>query len=336
MIHRKLGRTNFDIGIVGFGGIPIQRLKEAEAIVLIQRAMEEGINFIDTARGYADSERLIGEGIKGNRAHWIVATKSPARDYASMKRDIEISLSNLQTETIDLYQLHLVKTQAQYDQIMSDQGAYRALLEAQAQGKIKEIGITSHSLEILEMAVETDYFSTIQFPYNAVERHGEALFKRAAERGIGVIIMKPLAGGALNNGNLALRFILENPNISVVIPGIDKLEQVFENSSIGRDPQPLSQEERSALKEITDKLGMVFCRRCGYCLPCPQDIDIPTQFLMEGYFTRYDLQDWALERYGALPRKASHCIQCGACEKRCPYDLPIRKMLQEVVAHLER
>ncbi len=335
MKKRILEKTGFEIGIVGFGGIPIQRLSEEEAVALIQKAAEEGMNFIDSARGYADSERLIGEGIKGNREHWIIATKSTARDYDTMKRDIEISLSNLQTNTIDLYQLHLVKTHDQYNEIMSDQGAYRALREAQAQGRIKEIGITSHSLEILEMAVETDFFATIQFPYNAVERQGEALFKRAADRGIGVIVMKPLAGGALNNGNLALRFILENPNISVVIPGIDKPNQVIENCGVGRNPLPLSQEERRALKELTDQLGMTFCRRCGYCLPCPQEIDIPTQFLMQGYYTRYNLQDWALERYGALPRKASHCVECGACEKRCPYDLPIREMLKEVVGHLE-
>lgn len=335
MESRGLGQTGYQVGIIGFGGIPIQRLQEEEAVKLIKLAAQKGINFIDSARGYGESERLIGKGIEGNRQHWTIATKSTSKDYESMKKDVEISLSNFNVETIDLYQFHLVKTKEQYEQILSHEGAYRALKEAQAEGKIKEIGITSHNLEILEMAIETDYFATIQFPYNAVERQAEALFQRAAERGIGVIVMKPLAGGALNNGSLALRFVLENPNVSVVIPGVDKEEQVIENSSIGKSFTPLSQEERDSLKKLTDQLGMTFCRRCGYCLPCPQNIDIPTQFLMEGYYTRYELQDWALERYGALPHKASDCVQCGACEKRCPYDLPIRKMLENVVTHLE-
>ncbi len=335
MEKRKLGRTNFEVGVIGFGGIPIQRLKEEEAIEIIKLAAKEGINFIDSARAYGESERLIGKGIEGNRNHWKIATKTMSRDYESMKKDVESSLFNFNVKTIDLYQFHLVKTKEQLNQILAPNGAYKALKEAQADGKITEIGITSHSVELLEQAIETDYFSTIQFPYNIVERQGENLFKKAAEKNIGVIIMKPLAGGALEDGSLALRFILENPHISVVIPGIDKVNQVFENANIGKQCTPLSQPDRKRIEEIIEELGTTFCRRCGYCLPCPQKIDIPTQFLMEGYYSRYELQDWAVERYLGLPRKASHCIECGACETRCPYNLPIRQMLQNVVSQLE-
>lgn len=333
MKYVTLGRTGFSISVIGFGGIPIQRLEEGEGVQLIQQAAAQGINFVDSARGYGASEAIIGKGIQGNREHWILATKSPAKDYETMKQDIEKSLKNFQTDVIDLYQLHLVRTMEQYETIMGEQGAYRALLEAKEQGKIRSIGITSHTLEVMERAVETDYFDTIQFPYNAVERQAEGVFQRAKERNIGVIVMKPLAGGALKDGNLALRFILENPNVSVVIPGMDHRDQVMENAQLS-EAGPLTPQEREALKEITDQLGMTFCRRCGYCLPCPQEIDIPTQFLMDGYFTRYNLQDWAKERYGGLAKKASDCVQCGLCETRCPYDLPIRSMLQGVAAHL--
>jgi len=329
----SLGRTGFPVGVIGFGGIPIQRLQETDGVALIKEAAAQGINFIDSARGYGTSEAIIGKGIQGNREHWVLATKSTAKDYETMKQDVEISLKNLQTDVIDLYQFHLVRSKEQYDTIMGENGAYRALLEAKEAGKIRAIGITSHTLSVLEMAVETDYFDTIQFPYNAVERQAEGVFQRARERSIGVIVMKPLAGGALTVGNLALRFILENPNVSVVIPGMDHLDQVAENARIAA-AEPLTLQERQALKEITDQLGMTFCRRCGYCLPCPQEIDIPTQFLIDGYFTRYNLQGWAKERYAALPKKASDCVQCGACEKRCPYDLPIRTMLQGVTANL--
>ncbi|SCZ05398.1 aldo/keto reductase [Alkaliphilus peptidifermentans] len=332
---RKLGRTNYRVGVIGFGGIPLQRLKDEEAIGIVQLAAEEDINFIDTARGYGRSEELIGKSIQGIRDKFIIATKSTSRDYESMKKDIEISLNNLKCEWIDLYQLHLVKTQEQYQQIMSKDGAYGALKEAQEKGIIKEIGITSHSKEMLEFAIETDNFSTIQFPYNVVEQQGKQLFKRAYEKNIGVIVMKPLAGGALHKGDLALRFILENPHVSVVIPGVDKKEQIIENSSVGKSFKPLNQEERKILKEIKEELGLTFCRRCGYCQPCPQGIDISTQFLIEGYYSRYELQDWALERYSGLPKIASDCIKCGACEPRCPYDLPIRKMMENVAKKLE-
>ncbi|MBM7614188.1 aldo/keto reductase [Alkaliphilus hydrothermalis] len=335
MEKRKLGRTNLEVGVIGFGGIPIQRLKEEEAIDLIKKAADEGINFIDSARAYGESEKLIGKGIAGNRDHWYIATKTMARDYESMKKEVETSLADFNIDTIDLYQFHLVKTEAQLEQILAPDGAFRALKEAQEAGKIKEIGITSHSAELLEMAIETDYFSTIQFPYNIVERQGEALFKRAAEKNIGVIIMKPLAGGALEDGDLALRFILQNPNVTVVIPGVDKEEQVYENANVGKNFVPLSEVDQKRIEEIKQSLGTTFCRRCGYCLPCPQKIDIPTQFLMEGYYSRYELQNWAVERYGVLPKKASECVECGVCESKCPYDLPIRSMLKNVVAKLE-
>lgn len=334
METRELGRTGYNIAAIGFGGIPIQRLEEAEAISLIDFAKKEGINFIDTARGYTNSENLIGKGIIGNRDYWVIATKSMARDYEGMKKDIEISLENLGCGYIDLYQCHNVRTKDQYDEIMGPNGAYKALKEAQEEGKIKAIGITSHNLDILKDTVETDYFSTIQFPYNAVERQAEDLFKRAKERNIGVIVMKPLAGGAIVKGNLALRFILENHNVSVVIPGIDKVEQVAENAAVAKSFIPLNEDERQELENLAKELGSKFCRRCGYCLPCPQDIDIPTQFLMEGYYTRYDLKEWAVTRYATLPKKASDCIKCGKCEAKCPYDLPIRQMLENVTRQL--
>lgn len=327
---RKLGRTGYDVVSIGFGGIPIQRLGEKEAIELIELAAKEGMNFIDTARGYEASETLIGKGIKDNREKWIIATKSMARDYEGMKRDINISLENLGCEYIDLYQCHNVRTKEDYNRVMGDHGAYKALQEAKKEGKIREIGISSHDVNILKMVVETDDFSTIQFPYNAVETQGEELFRRAHERDIGVIVMKPLAGGAIAKGELALRYILENSNVSVVIPGVDKMEQITENMEVAKDFKPLNEEEGQELQDFASKLGNTFCRRCGYCLPCPEAIDIPSQFLMEGYYTRYDLKEWAIERYNTLSKKASDCIKCGKCETRCPYDLPIREMLKNV------
>ena len=331
---RKLGRTGYNIVSIGFGGIPIQRLEENQAIELVQLASKEGMNFIDTARGYEESEVLIGKGIKGQRENWIIATKSMARDYESMKKDIDISLNNLDCGYIDLYQCHNVRSMEEYNKIMGPDGAYMALLEAKEEGKIKHIGISSHDVNILNTVVETDDFSTIQFPYNAVEKQGEELFKRAYERNIGVIVMKPLAGGAISIADLALRYILENPHISVIIPGMDNPNQVLENIEVAKNFKPLNREEKERLSQLAHELGTEFCRRCGYCLPCPEGVDIPTQFLMEGYYTRYDLENWAMNRYNALPKKASDCIKCGKCETKCPYNLPIRKMLDNVASLL--
>lgn len=332
---RILGRTNFEVSVIGFGGIPIQRVDEKTALELISTAYENGINFIDTARAYTISESLIGHALEVvGREKFYLATKSMKRDYEGILEELEISLNDLRTSYIDLYQFHNVKTFEELDFILSENGALKAIKEAREKGLVREIGITSHNPEILSKAIETGEFSTIQCPYNPVERQAEELFEKAKSMNIGVIVMKPLAGGAIKNAELSLRYIINNPNISVVIPGMDSIEQVNANAQVGINRRELTEEEKEIIFEEAKSLGTEFCRRCGYCLPCPQGIDIPFQFLLEGYYTRYNLKEWAISRYNALEKKARDCVECGQCESKCPYSLPIRKKLKEVVAVL--
>lgn len=332
MEKRILGRTNFKVSVVGFGGIPAQRLDKDEVLELLREAYNKGMNFIDTARGYMASEELIGYALEElGRDKFYLATKSMDRTYEGIINEFNLSLSLLRTDYIDLYQFHNVKTFEEYDKIMSEDGAYKAVKELQAQGKIKEIGITGHSKEVLDKAIDTGLFNTIQYPYNAVETQGEELFKKAKANNIGVIVMKPLAGGAILKGELAIRYILDNPNISLVIPGMENISQIRQNARAGTDRREMTDQEKESLAKEASSLGAEFCRRCGYCLPCPQGIDIPTNFLMEGYYTRYNLEDWAQGRYDSMSPKASACIECGSCESKCPYDLPIINMLKNVV-----
>lgn len=330
MEKRKLGRTGLMVSVIGMGGIPLQKISEKEAMDLFEDIHTSGINFIDTARGYGISESYIGKGIKNKRDQYILATKSTMRTYETMKAEIEISLKNLRTDYIDLYQLHFVKDLDTYRQVMADDGAYKALLEAKAAGKIGHIGITAHKKEVLELALEEDYFDTIQFPYNPIESQGEELFERAKAKDIGVIIMKPIAGGAFESGELSLKYILNNKNVSVAIPGMETSDLVRKNSEVGKSDYSLSDEEKRIISDTISQLGETFCRRCGYCEPCPEGIVISGQFLLEGYLLRYDLKDWAKERFSVLDKSAKDCVECGICETRCPYDLPIRKMLKKV------
>lgn len=335
MEKRILGETNIEVSAIGFGGIPIQRVDKDMAFKILEECSKRGINFIDTARGYNESEELIGEALtRLGRDKFYLASKSMKRDGIGMTEELNISLKNLKVEYIDLFQFHNVRTLQELEQILSNEGALNALKLAKKEGKIKEIGITSHSPEILDKAIDTGEFSTIQCPYNPVEQQADELFKRAKKNNIGVIVMKPLAGGAIREASLSLRFILQNPNVTVVIPGMDSVEQVIENSDVAINIRPLTEEESNKLFKEADSLGSEFCRRCGYCLPCPQGIDIPTQFLMEGYYTRYNLKEWAKTRYDAMEHRAVHCKECGICETRCPYDLPIRKMMRNVVEKL--
>jgi len=335
MEKRRLGKTDLMVTVVGLGGIPLQRLSEDEAGLIVKSAVEAGINFIDTARGYTVSEEYIGSALEKYNLHDQVhlATKTMVRDYEGMKKEIETSLANLKTDYIDLYQAHLIKTEDQYEQFIN--GGYRALVEAKEAGKIGAIGITAHTASLLEKLLDPEKFDTIQFPYNPIESQGERLFRLAKEHDMGVICMKPIAGGAFHRGDLSIKFILQNENVTVAIPGMDTLEQVQTNTAIGKNLVALTEEEAQEVEAIVKELGSEFCRRCGYCLPCQQGIDIPTNILFEGYFKRYDMKDWAVGRYNKLAKNASDCVECGVCESRCPYDLPIRKMLKSVAETFE-
>lgn len=330
MRYRALGKTGLNISVVGFGGIPIQRTTREKTKDVIIRSEELGINFIDTARGYGVSEEYIGYSLEGRRDRWIIATKSMARDKEAMMKDINTSLNNLKTDYIDLYQIHNVKTIEDLEFVLSEKGAYKALEEAKLEGKIGHIGLTSHSLDLLEHAIELDKFETIMYPYNIVENQADKLFTRCVELNIGVIAMKPMAGGAITNGKLALKYILSNHNINVAIPGMANLEEVEENALVGSGNIEMTKEDIKECNDIKNRLGSVFCRRCGYCGPCPQGIDIPTIFIFSGYKERYGLGDWAEERYFTMKKRARDCVRCGICETRCPYDLPIRDMLEKV------
>ncbi|MBN8048579.1 MULTISPECIES: aldo/keto reductase [Paraclostridium] len=325
---RKLGSTNIELNRVGFGGIPIQRITQEDTNLVINELINQGINFIDSARGYTISEEYIGNAIEGKRDKFILATKSMSRSYDDMIRDVNISLNNFKTEYIDLYQLHNLKPD-EYDGIFDDDMAYEALLKCKEEGKIKHIGITSHSIDTIKKAVNSGKFDTIQFPYNIVEDQADEIFKEANKNGIGVIVMKPLAGGAIDNAKLAIKYILSKDYIDVVIPGMDSVNQVIENTSVLNNLN-ITNEENLEIKDIIEKLGNRFCRRCEYCMPCPVGINIPMNFLLEGYYSRYNLKEWSKDRYKSLDVNASNCIECGKCESKCPYELPIREMLKDV------
>lgn len=327
MEHVTLGRTGLEISRLGFGGIPIQRVNAGQAAALLEAVRAGGISYIDTARGYTVSEELIGQAIEGHRQEFVLATKSMSRDRASMAADIETSLRNLRTDYIDLYQIHN-PTPEQLEQVCGTGGALEALQEAKGAGKIGHLGVTAHSLEVFRRALELDWVETVMFPYNIVENQGEELMGKAREKGIGFICMKPLAGGAIEDAALALRYVCANPNVSVVIPGMYSPEEVAQNIAAAENSAPLTGEEREKMEAIRRQLGTNFCRRCNYCAPCTVGISIPNVFLFHGYLSRYGLEQWARDRYGALSAKAGACVECGQCEERCPYHLPIREMLK--------
>ena len=332
MEYRILGKTGLKISRLGFGGIPIQRIDAEGTKMLMHKLLDAGINYIDSARGYTVSEEYLGYGLEGIREHFILATKGRALTKEAMEQDVATSLKNFRTDYIDIYQFHN-PSEADLHTILAPGGALEALMEAKQQGKIRHIGITTHSTAVFQKALELDWVETIMFPYNIVESQGEALIHACTERNIGFICMKPLAGGAIEDATLALRYIASNPDVTVLIPGMATAEEFAQNLAAVNDSTPLTSAEKEKIQVIRDSLGTQFCRRCNYCAPCTVGIPIPQAFILNGYLSRYGLGDWARERYEAMPIKASDCVGCGLCETRCPYHLPIREMLKQVAGN---
>jgi len=314
MEYRILGKTGLKISRMGFGGIPIQRIDAEGTKELVHQLREAGVNFIDTARAYTVSEEYLGYALEGIRQDFVLASKTMSRTKEAMAADIDKSLQNLRTDYIDLYQIHNIPPE-QFPQIMAPGGALEALQEAKAAGKIRHIGVTAHSLDTFRLALEQDWVETIMFPYNIVETQAEGLIAQAAKK------------------KSALRFICANPDVTVVIPGMAEPKELAQNLEAVGNSAPLTDEEKAIFQKIRSQLGTQFCRRCNYCQPCSVGINISGLFLFDGYLQRYGLADWAKARYASQEKKASDCIGCGACEQRCPYQLPIRKMLAKVAEH---
>ena len=335
MEYTNLGNTGLKVSRLGFGGIPIQRITQEEATALIHKLPEYGVNYIDTARGYTVSEEYLGIAMEGIRDKFVLATKSMARTREAMEKDIETSLKNLRTDHIDLYQVHNAPP-AQMNIVTGKGGALEALLEAKAAGKIGHIGITAHEIGTFEMGLEMDWVETIMFPYNFVELQAADLIRKCAEKGKGFICMKPLAGGAIENAPLAMRFIASNKDITVNIPGMANEDELKQNVAAACDPAPLSEDDLKEVQNIRDTLGNQFCRRCNYCQPCTMGINISFCFTINGYLTRYGLKDWAIGRYKGMAVEPNACIECGMCESRCPYHLPIIEMLKDVYSNFQK
>lgn len=335
MEYRTLGRTNLRVSAIGFGGIPIQRVSVDEAVEVLKQAHALGVNFVDTGIVYTDSEAKIGKAIAGQRDEWIISSKSPAIDYAQAKKDIEQSLKNLGVEYIDMYMIHHLKDDSMLKLAMSPDGCYRALKEAKEGGKIKSIGVSSHDYSTLVLAAKTGLFDAVMVNFNYREQEALAeLIPYCQQNNIGVIVMKPLAGGAFQNAGAAVRFCLSAKGVSCAIPGICNQRELEEDIADVLKAPAYTKSDQEALAKEVEAVGKPFCRACGYCITqdggCPSCINITLMLRLEGYFQKYGPLDWIMDTYYKSVKVASECILCGHCEKVCPFSLPIMRILRDL------
>ena len=333
-----MGRTGLKVKILGFGGIPIQRVTEEEAIGVVRRCHELGINYYDTARGYTVSEERIGKALEDVREEVILATKSGRRTGDEMEQELETSLRNLRTDWIDVYQLHNVSSMDAWERIKAPGGALEALYKAQEEGRIRHLGITSHDPAVLADIIREDIFETIMIPYNYLTlKPEEELLPLCHEMNVGTIIMKPFGGGAFSNANTALKFVLSREHVDVAIPGMMTVDEVEENFGVASDAHVISEGELELIERDRVELGSRFCRACNYCQPCPHGIPITFVLRAESQFLkRMGWRPGTEVRIAEAVEKAESCIECGECEGRCPYHLPIRRLLPERAASLSR
>jgi predicted aldo/keto reductase-like oxidoreductase len=329
MITTPLGNTGLLVSRIGFGGIPIQRLSEDGAIAVIRRSLDLGVNFIDTANAYATSEERFGKAIAGRRDGLVIATKSMARDRSTAQSHLQLSLRRLNIDVIDLWQLHNVSSPEAYAQVMSKDGALQAGLQAQREGKVRHIGFTSHSLDMALRAVRDGLFATIQFPFNFITSEpADELLPLAMERGMGFIAMKPFGGGMLGPAGLAIKYLLQFEGV-VPDPGIEKVAEIEEIAQIVAGDWQLSDVEQQEMARIRSELGSRFCRRCGYCEPCPEGVRISVVLHTRGSWRRFRPDAFTSGWASGIIETGHNCFDCGECETKCPYGLPIRQMLRE-------
>ena len=346
MKKRKLARTGWEVSVISFGAIKLPRLSQKECDILLNRAIDLGINFVDTADCYGDSEEKIGKALSRRREEFYLSTKVDERDGPGVTKKLERCLRRLKTDWIDLVLFHDVRG-SEYEKIFEQDGLH-ALEKARDQGKLSQIGISIHSsIPMMEKAIHSGVFSVLMIAYNAIDedRLSADLIPLAHEKGLGLIAMKPLAGGKLGSpapgwnlksfkgespAQVSLRYILTNPHIACAIPGITNLNELEENIKVGKETRPLTPEEINRFMDWLGETSKGFCRNCGYCLPCPEKIPIPDLFRIEGYYERYGMKKWAIEQYRQLPVKAGACTSCEQCLPRCPYGVPIPERLREI------
>ncbi|MDP4183354.1 MAG: aldo/keto reductase [Bacillota bacterium] len=373
MQYRKFGNTGIEISTMGFGAMRLPQKEISgksvfdveESIRIIHRGFELGINYIDTAPYYCEgeSEVIVGKALKGWRDKVYLSTKNPIEDASGdhFLERLEKSLKKLDTDYIDFYHMWGINWDCFNERIIVKDGALSGAIKAKEQGLIKHISFSFHDkAENLPKLIDTGIFETVLCQYNLMDRSNEEAIELANKKGLGVLIMGPVGGGRLgapsetirnllhgkvkSSAEIALRFVLSNPNVSCALSGMGSMEMVEENCRIASNESGLSADEVADIKDAMNenkRLEELYCTGCNYCMPCPYEVNIPLNFQLMNYHRVYGITDYAKEQYSQIGmfewvkgKKAEECVECGLCEEKCPQKLHIREQLKETAALL--
>lgn len=373
MIYKELGNTGAKVSALGFGAMRLPMMEvngkkvvnEDEAIPLIRRAFELGVNYVDTAPYYCEglSEVAVGKAIKGYRDSIYLATKNPIEDASgdNWRRRLEKSLEKLDESCIDFYHMWAINLKKFQDQIDVKGGPIEAAMKAKEEGLIKHLCFSFHDeAKNMYPIIDSGYFETVLCQYNLLDRANEEAMAYARQKGLGVVVMGPVGGGRLgapseaiqsllghkskSTAEMALRFVLANPSVTVALSGMSTIQMVEENAAVASIPGTLTDDEMKRVDEMLEenkRLSDLYCTGCDYCMPCPMGLHIPHIFKLMNYNRVYGLKDYAREEYAKLKlpdskkgKDIDSCVECGTCESACPQDLKIIEQLRETALAL--
>ena len=372
MQYRPFGKTGAMVSALGFGAMRLpmtpdgKHIDEEKAIPVLRRAFELGVNYFDTAPYYCEkeSEIVVGKAIKPFRDKVYLSTKNPVEDASGIhwRQRLELSLRKLDTDAIDFYHLWGINWKQYEERIDVKRGPLAAARRAKREGLIRHLSFSFHDKpDALIRLIDTGHFESMTVQYNLLDRANEGGIAYARERGLGVVIMGPVGGGRLgafspeisrlapggakSTPELALRFVLSNPGVSVALSGMGSVQMVEENAATASRLEPLSDDERVRMGQSMDeirRLADLYCTGCGYCMPCPNEVNIPKSFEYMNYYRLYGLRTFAREAYAKIGqpgswikgKQADACLECGECEPKCPQKIPIIEQLKEVAREL--
>jgi predicted aldo/keto reductase-like oxidoreductase len=334
--YSSFGNTGFKVSSLGFGAMNLPGVSLEQSKEVLNYALDRGINYIDTAAAYRNSEEIIGQSISHRRHEYFLATKTGERDYQSAKNQIEQSLKRMKTDYIDLLQIHYVNYVKEFQQVMGEDGAYRAVMEAKKEGKIRFVGITGHRPDLLAKWIGKGQFDQVLFHLSLVQPFAlEQLVPKATELNMGKTAMKPLSGGFVQPVDKAIRFPFSQ-DVHVIISGMTSVEEVIENLSTMEEE--VSHAEKEELQQLAVQLGQHDCRRCNYC-SCPLEISIPDVMISSVASKTFGLLPRGEQFYRKNREKLLSCADyepckdTPLCEVKCPYHLPMQKVVQEMASY---
>jgi uncharacterized protein len=335
MRYVQLGRTDLTVSEFGFGCIPIIRRSKDDSVQVLRHAFERGITFFDTANAYRDSEEKIGMAFAGMREKVVLASKTLLRGAEGALGHLENSLRMLRTDHLDLYQLHQIAQEKDWQEVSGPAGALEAVMKAKAAGKVRHVGVTSHNLQMALKLVRSGLFATIQFPFNLIEEGAkDELLDVSREMGMGFICMKPFAGGVIDNAAVAFKYLRNHPEV-IPIPGFESSAQVDEIISFYSEANVIDEQDLEIMENYRRELGKRFCRRCEYCQPCPEGVMITPAMGYPIVAARMS-PAVAAEFCENAMESVRFCTECGACLDRCPYELPVTDILKANYALYEK